>query len=577
LYASDSARSSTKVTTPSRSSGAVPSASSIAEGFTGFSTETFRFLGDLVQNNNFAWMAENKQRYHSHVREPMKALFQDVGRALKPLLDPYLLPDELEITPKSNKALSKIKRSWSTETADYNEYYWGAFYRVGHKKQTDAQLFVTIQPNLCRVGFYVGESAETVRTRFRDRVQAYPEYVWQLIEQLGIRETFQFHRTHHEPRREIISIDSPADLVRWVEVGDYDLLREFQASDPTLRSPAFADVVFDSLQRVFPLFLIAVAEDYEDLIAGYLSSTSTDVDEEDADAWELIPYTRSNFRQATYLPEQIVDDLQALMEQKKQLVFYGPPGTGKTHVARHLAQLLIGLQELPPEQVEIVQFHPAYGYEDFVEGIRPHSKPTGAGNYIVDYPLQAGVFKRFCRQAQRQPDKPFVFIIDEINRGNIPRIFGELMLLLEYRNLDVTLPYSGERFRIPRNVYLIGTMNTADRSIALVDFALRRRFHFVHFPADPDLFERWLAANPLPIPYLGSLYRRLSKEAIDDPNFAIGPSHFMDRSLTETQLERIWRRSIIPYLEEYYYDRPAKAQHWAWQGDLLRGIRNDVG
>ncbi len=146
------------------------------------------------------------------------------------------------------------------------------------------------------------------------------------------------------------------------------------------------------------------------------------------------------------------------------------------------------------------------------------------------------------------------------------------MLLLEYRDEAIPLPYSGERFRIPPNVHLIGTMNTADRSIALVDFALRRRFHFFHFAADPDLFDRWLARQPSPLPYLGALYRRLAAEAIDDPNFAIGPSAFM-RELDETGLARLWRRTIMPYLEEYYIDQPARARLWAWEGELVRSMR----
>jgi 5-methylcytosine-specific restriction protein B len=146
------------------------------------------------------------------------------------------------------------------------------------------------------------------------------------------------------------------------------------------------------------------------------------------------------------------------------------------------------------------------------------------------------------------------------------------MLLLEYRDEAVPLPYSGGRFRIPPNVHLIGTMNTADRSIALVDFALRRRFHFFRFGADPDLFDRWLAGQPSAVPYLGALYRRLATEAVDDPDYAIGPSAFM-RPLDEAGLARLWRRSIMPYLEEYYVDQPARAHLWAWEGELVRGLR----
>ena len=171
-----------------------------------------------------------------------------------------------------------------------------------------------------------------------------------------------------------------------------------------------------------------------------------------------------------------------------------------------------------------------------------------------------------------------MFIIDEINRGNIPRIFGELMLLLEYRDMDVLLPYSGERFCIPKNVYLIGTMNTADRSIALVDFALRRRFQFFQFSADPDLFGRWLQVNSIPaLPYLESLYRRLTEEAIEDENFRIGPSYFMQSGMGEEKLARIWRRSIMPYLKEYYFDQPERANKWAWDGEIVSGIRNSRG
>ena len=282
------------------------------------------------------------------------------------------------------------------------------------------------------------------------------------------------------------------------------------------------------------------------------------------------PYTRADFLRETYLTEETADELRDLLLDKRQIILYGPPGTGKTHVARHLGRWLIGLAEPPPERLTVIQFHPAYSYEEFIEGIRPESRER-SGRHYVDYPPRPGVFVRFCRQAARI-DGPCVFVIDEINRGNIARIFGELMLLLEYRDEAIPLPYSGGRFRIPPNVHLIGTMNTADRSIALVDFALRRRFHFFHFAADPDLLDRWLAQHPSSVPYLGVLYRRLAAEAIDDHNFDIGPSYFM-HDLDEAGLARLWRRSIMPYLEEYYIDQPARAQRWAWDGDLVKSLR----
>lgn len=288
------------------------------------------------------------------------------------------------------------------------------------------------------------------------------------------------------------------------------------------------------------------------------------------------PNDRVSFLTRTYLVGEQADDLYDLLLDKKQIILYGPPGTGKTFVAQELGKWITGLATPSASRMEMIQFHPAYSYEDFIEGIRPESKSTGDGHFTVDYPPRAGVFRRFCRLALETPDQPHVFIIDEINRGNIPRIFGELMLLLEYRERDVPLPYSGERFRIPPNVYLIGTMNTADRSIALVDFALRRRFHFFQFGADPDLLERWLTDHPVPIPYLGKLYRRLTQDAIDDPAYAVGVSYFMDPNLTESKLARLWRRSIIPYLEEYYIEQQARVTQWQWQSELMQSIRSEA-
>ncbi len=289
-----------------------------------------------------------------------------------------------------------------------------------------------------------------------------------------------------------------------------------------------------------------------------------------SDAASAEPYGRADFLRQTYLTEAMADELHDLLREKQQIILYGPPGTGKTYVARHLGRWLTGLAAPPPERLTLIQFHPAYSYEEFIEGIRPETAEWG-GRQTVSYPTRPGAFVRFCRAAAHV-DGPCVFIIDEINRGNVARIFGELMLLLEYRDEAIPLPTSGAYFRIPPNVYLIGTMNTAARSIALVDFALRRRFHFFRFAADPDLFDRWLAEHPAAPPYLGALYRRLAAEAIDDPNFAIGPSLFM-RELDEEGLARVWRRSVLPYLEEYYVDQPARVERWAWEGELVRGLR----
>src|SRR5213076_1409189 len=176
----------------------------------------------------------------------------------------------------------------------------------------------------------------------------------------------------------------------------------------------------------------------------------------------------------------------------RQLILQGVPGTGKTYVARHLARLLTRGRE---EAVRLVQFHPAYSYEEFVEGIKPRTVEVD-GRHEVTYPVEDGLLCAFAAEAARHPAEPYVLVIDEINRGNLPRIFGELLYLLEYRDQAVTLPYSRREFRLPANLVLLGTMNAADRSVALIDQALRRRFSFLEMPPDPAVLSAWLADHP---------------------------------------------------------------------------------
>jgi len=554
-----------------------PATSAIAREFRGFTADAFDFLSELTQNNNKNWMHVNLARYETGVREPMRALFTDLGPVVKRLFDPYLAPDELEIAPTAHRVLSRIRKNWGARPdSEYYDYYWAAFYRAGLTRQTDAQLFVNILTDHLRFGSYFGDQAKDVRMRFRDRVLQDPNGFYDLISHLRLVDDFDFVRTTPTNRQHMLRIKGVDDLLRWVEDGYFDVLQAISAEEVVALGPRLADVVLDGFRRVFPVYLWAVAEDHLTTVERYMEAAfpTEGGDEEEA----IVPesYTRDDFLRDTYLAPDFADELRALLETKRQMIFYGPPGTGKTYVARHLAKLLTGLADPPPERLTIVQFHPAYAYEEFIEGIRPKAESRD-GQQWVEYPVRPGAFVQFCRRAAQLGDQPCVFVIDEINRGNIPRIFGELMLLLEYRDLKAPLPYSGKDFAIPKNVIIIGTMNTADRSIALVDFALRRRFSFVEFTADPALFARWLAANPSPLPWLGRLYRALTEEAIPEPAFRIGPSAFMKPGLDEAAVARIWRREVMPYLQEYYFDQPGSAQQWAWDGERLRQIRGANG
>jgi hypothetical protein len=240
-------------------------------------------------------------------------------------------------------------------------------------------------------------------------------------------------------------------------------------------------------------------------------------------------------------------EIVTLLQKKRQLVFYGPPGTGKTFVARRLGRLLAG----DDDRVEIVQFHPSYAYEDFVQGYRPSMSDGQPGFRLVD-----GVLKRLADKARGAPDKTHILIIDEVNRANLGKVFGELYYLLEYRDERISLLYSGEPFTLPKNLLLISTMNTADRSIALLDTALRRRFYFVPFfpdkPPIEGLLRRWLQKNTPDLLWLADVVD-LANRKLGDRHIAIGPSYFMDKDLTEEWISLVWEHSIIPYLAEHFF------------------------
>ncbi len=260
-----------------------------------------------------------------------------------------------------------------------------------------------------------------------------------------------------------------------------------------------------------------------------------------------------------------------LLDERRQVIFYGPPGTGKTYLARKLAADLVG-----PEQVRLVQFHPAYTYEDFFEGYRPAPGPAGT----IGFELRPGPLRQLVSRAIEHRDQAFVLIIDEINRANLAKVFGELYFLLEYRDQAVDLLYSAgdEPFTLPPNLYLIGTMNTADRSIALIDSAMRRRFAFVALdPAtEPtaSLLRRWSARRDLPT-VAADLLDELNRQ-IDDPDFRVGPSYFMRRetpgAFDRDRLEVIWRSDIVPLLEEHYYGQWASVAGRFSLAALLRAL-----
>jgi 5-methylcytosine-specific restriction protein B len=268
--------------------------------------------------------------------------------------------------------------------------------------------------------------------------------------------------------------------------------------------------------------------------------------------------------------------VQAVLERKKQVILYGPPGTGKTYWARAAAldlasyaafgepfdklgddqrKVIVGDKETKG-LVQMCTFHPAYGYEDFLEGYRPHHSDSQ-----LLFRLRDGIFKHLCDTASQQPGRRFYLIIDEINRGDIPRIFGELLTILEKdkRGQLTELPLSGESFSVPEDLYVIGTMNTADRSIALLDTALRRRFGFIELMPDSSVLGDTIIDNSIPLgPWLDALNSRLLEHiGRDARNLQIGHAYFLDGGKPVADLAkfvRILQDDILPLLEEYCYE-----------------------
>ena len=269
-----------------------------------------------------------------------------------------------------------------------------------------------------------------------------------------------------------------------------------------------------------------------------------------------------------YLAVNFLENINELLADKKQVIFQGPPGTGKTYVAQKLANHLAGSED----RVTLVQFHPSYAYEDFVQGFRPTLEAGQPGFKLKDGPLRQAAER--ARQDEDRNIKHFL-IIDEINRGQLSKVLGELYFLLEYRDEEMRLQYSDEPFSLPENLYIIGTMNTADRSIALVDAALRRRFYFVEFHPDREpvksVLRRWLEANDMTdMMWVADVVERANELLKDDRHAAIGPSYFMKDGLDDGMVRRIWEHNVIPYIEERLFEDPERLKEFALP--KLRGM-----
>jgi MoxR-like ATPase/uncharacterized protein (DUF2461 family) len=531
-------RDTTTTTSPARELDA-------GRAFKGFRGEAFAFLADLTENNDDQWFKQNRWRFKEFLREPMRELVSDLGALF---IEPHA--PHLEHRPNFPETLANIrKNAYASGANTYWTHYWAAFHRRELKKTEDFQLYVTLRAKDLHWGMYCGVASQADRIRFANRLRELPELAAKAFETAKAAGVIVGRVAEDDRAPEAISVTSVGELPELVTSESLVFFRSLDSDSVIGEAAGLAETVAETFRCLYPLFALATHADPGSELADFWRTDELEESTDEDDTYDL-----EQLLEETRLSPALVEEIEALLSDKPQLVLYGPPGTGKTWLAERLGKYLMRTGGA----MQVVQFHPSYGYEDFIEGIRPHADPDSG---TVTYRVEPGIFRRFCDKARRHPKQTFVLVIDEINRGNLPRIFGELLYLLERRGKThaVELPISRESFSIPTNLYLIGTMNTADQSIALIDVALRRRFHFVQLTPDVDLLRDWLSEKAPGMSavaeVLDALNRELQREGLDI-NLAIGHSHFMIEGLDDSSLHRAWNYSVLPTIEDYFYGKP---------------------
>jgi 5-methylcytosine-specific restriction enzyme B len=506
-----------------------------------FSIQTFELLKSIRENPTAAYYQAHKDEFKNFLEAPFQKLFHDVC-----LLLPRSLTNMLE-SEKGNFARI-VKNDYGRGGAW--DFYWGALFPKGGQRIRDAQLFLWINADRFEYGFYIGEYGGEQRKRFVLNCSKFKEIIPNLLGEslsggelkFGRHEEF-LGKTQNSSSSEVpnwrdwLSNPEEAGIQVYIEVPRDNVLAE--SGDKIVQNIA------EKFKQLFPLVLLATSDDPIKMINEY--------GELETEKGINPPYSLAECAKDTGIEEEKLSRWMRAIDRKGQAIFFGPPGTGKTFIAEKIARHLIGGED---GFSELVQFHPAYAYEDFIQGIRPKVNTEG----VLDYPIVSGRFLHFCSQAAMRQGK-CVLVIDEINRANLSRVFGELMYLLEYRNREIPLA-SGGQLQVPNNVRILGTMNTADRSIALVDHALRRRFAFLPLYPDYEILRKFHQGSGFSVNGLINVLENLNKK-IGDRHYEVGITFFLRKDLGE-QVEDIWRMEIEPYLEEYFFDRRDTADEFMW-------------
>lgn len=508
-----------------------------------FSEKAFQLLSALHEHPLLSFYTENAADFDKAIEAPLKRLMNTAAKTL-----PDSVTGGLET---ERRIFSRIQKN------DYGrggawDFYWGAFYPKGGKRTAGPQLYVVISARSLCFGFFIGEYGVDARMRFAKNCAENATVLKRLLEPALSGNGLIFGE-YDETDDPSLFPEGSVSLTwdKWLADPESHGFRAMIKLPPSevvkMSEAAVTDTVVKTFERLFALVLLAQHDVPLEPLRQYLGA-ETPADEEKNPV-----YTLEKLVSDVYMEHAEVERWIRAIQRKKQAIFYGPPGTGKTYVAQLIAQHLIGGGD---GFAEVLQFHPSYAYEDFMQGLRPKALKGGG----LEYAMVPGRFKDFCERA-RECKGTCVLVLDEINRANLARVFGELMYLLEYRAESVPLA-GGERFQIPDNALIIGTMNTADRSIALVDHALRRRFAFLALYPNYDVLRKFHDGRDFNPDGLIGVLERLNA-AIVDRHYAVGVSFFLDLDIRQ-KIQDVWQMEIEPYIEELFFDQPDKATVFAW-------------
>ena len=534
--------------------------------FPGYTGETVEFLRELPRHTEDApWHQRNKERYKKVLRDPTIALARDIGRRYIAALD--------QDVAASKRPTSILKKNDFGGNAHHSHYWFALFDPAAKKKTESVQLFgiyATRQESI-RYGLGVGHYARKYHDRFIGVLRSQPNEIADYLGSLpdGMRVRLEFK----DKTNEVKSLGDLAVALRngaldgfLVDDGklrSLDIERHIASLDPLVeRGHRLVDDIGSTFVALWPLFEAARTGTFQTTLAeddGQKVASADEIDEEGPDSL-------ADLSKETSLPESFLEEMEEALLAKGQLVLVGPPGTSKTYIAEQFAKYFVRYEPggRPQGDYQLIYVHASWAYEDFFEGVRPKLGVTG-----LEFDHHRGAFLSWVEDTVKKgpPEARYVLVLDEINRCDTAAVLGELLQLMEYRSQSVQL-LSGRSFSLPPQVYIIGTMNSADRSIGRMDLALRRRFLFLDLLPDPDILQSWLEAidgrNPCKFSaealrecnsWLAKTHGILRDQQIGHALFMPSTSTDGDGALSAEMIRRVVRYSVVPYVRELLLER----------------------